>query len=132
MGALNRAAILAAHDIRTERVEVPDWGGHVFVRTMTGTERDAFEAVMLRTRGEDIERNLENFRARLLTYCLVDEAGAPVFMAEDDAKALGEKAIPALQKLFNVATRLNAMTEQDVKELTANLKGGPSGSSISG
>jgi len=132
MSALTRSAILAALDIRTERVEIPDWGGHVFVRTMTGTERDAFEAATLKTRGEDIERNLENYRARLLTYCLVDETGAPVFVAEDDAKALGEKAIPALQKLFNVATRLNAMTEQDVKELTANLKGGPSASSISG
>jgi len=132
MGILTRAEIFAVQDLRREEVTLPEWGGSVFVRTMTGTERDAFEAAMLKTRGEDIERNLENYRARLLTYCVVDEAGAPIFVAEDDAKALGEKAIPALQKLFNVATRLNAMTESDLKELTANLKGGPSGSSISG
>ncbi len=130
--SLTRTEIFAVQDLHREQVYIPEWDGFVFVRTMTGTERDAFEAGMLKVQGEDIERNLANYRARLLTYCVVDETGAPIFLAEDDAKALGEKAIPALKKLFNVATRLNAMSESDVRELTANLKGGPSGSSISG
>jgi hypothetical protein len=135
MGALTRAAILAAEDLRRERVDVPEWGGHVFVRTMTGTERDAFEGGIVQRRngsGGSPERTLDNYRARLLTYVVVDEVGAPIFAREDDAKALGEKSIAALERLFNVATRLNAITEQDVQALTENLAPGRSGSSTSG
>jgi hypothetical protein len=132
-GALTRAQILGSQDLRTERVDISEWGGHVFVRTMTGTERDAFEAGLLQRRnGGSLERSLENYRARLLTYVVVDDLGAPIFAREDDAKALGEKSIAALERLFNVATRLNAITEQDVRALTENLASGRSGSSTSG
>jgi hypothetical protein len=140
VGALTRHAILAAEDLTRERVKIPAWGGYVYVRTMTGRERDAFETAMIRQRADEDEddaeedggdRNLENYRARLLTYCVVDDQGQPIFVAEEDAKALGEKSIAALQRLFNVATRLNAITEQDVKDLVGNSGAGPSGGSSS-
>ena len=41
---LNREAILAAEDLPRELVEVPEWGGAVYVRALTGAERDQFEA----------------------------------------------------------------------------------------
>ncbi len=48
MGLLTKDDILGADDLATEDVEVPEWGGCVRVRALTGTERDAFEAAMFR------------------------------------------------------------------------------------
>ena len=42
MNILSKDAILAADDLPRETVHVPEWGGDVYVRTMSGTDRDAF------------------------------------------------------------------------------------------
>jgi hypothetical protein len=115
---LTRAEILAIKDLQTVDIYVPEWNSWVCVRTMMGWERDAFEASLLERRGETAERRLENYRARLLTYVVVDQVGAPVFAREDDAKALGEKSIAALERLFNVAVRLNSISDADIRSLT--------------
>ena len=47
MTYLSRDAILQREDIKTEDVEVPEWGGTVRVRGMTGVQRDAFEASLI-------------------------------------------------------------------------------------
>ena len=52
MPILNKAAILAAEDLKTETVAVPEWGGEVRVRTLTGTERDAFESGLVAEGGK--------------------------------------------------------------------------------
>ena len=42
--ALTRDEICGISDLRTERVDIPEWGGrHVFVRMMSGLEKVAFE-----------------------------------------------------------------------------------------
>ena len=51
MTLLSKTAILAAQDLQTEDVEVPEWGGAVRVRSFTGRERDVFEAGMIRGEG---------------------------------------------------------------------------------
>jgi len=48
MSLLSKTAILAANDLKSEDIEVPEWGGAVRVRSFTGRERDAFEASMVR------------------------------------------------------------------------------------
>ena len=47
MTYLSRDTILQREDIKTEDVEVPEWGGTVRVRGMSGVERDAFEAGLI-------------------------------------------------------------------------------------
>ena len=40
---LSKEQILQADDLKTETVEVPEWGGDVLLRELRGRERDAFE-----------------------------------------------------------------------------------------
>lgn len=103
MGMLDKAAILAADDLPRETVAVPEWGGEVCVRTMTGTERDAFESGLLAKEGR-----MENVRARLVSLTLCDEQGERLF---DDAEVatLGKKSARALDRVFAVAQRLNGI-----------------------
>lgn len=109
MRILTKEAILAADDLPRELVNVPEWGGDVFVRTMTGTDRDAFEASLIGKEGR-----MENVRARLVSLALCNEAGERMF---DDAEiaALGKKSARALDRVFNVAQRLNGIGTEQVE-----------------
>ena len=51
MKALTRDEILGADDLKTESVKVPEWGGTVLVRELTGAERDEWEASVVKTNG---------------------------------------------------------------------------------
>ena len=111
MGLLGREQILGAVDLPTVDVDVPEWGGTVRVRMMTGVERDAFEAATITRHGKKIEQNLANIRARLVALCVVDEKGGRLF-SEADAEALGKKSAAALNRVFAAAQQLNALTEE--------------------
>jgi hypothetical protein len=125
---LTRDAILTANDIRTEEVDVPEWGGVVLVRGMTGTERDAFEARVVETHGKTTRVNLVNFRAKFVASVCVDDAGQPLF-TEADIAALGKKSAAALQRVFNVAQRLSGLSDEDVDELVKKSENGQSADS---
>lgn len=127
MSLLSRSQILESDDLVTEDVPVPEWGGDVRVRTLTGTERDAFE---LSISGDGKKKNLENLRARLAALCIIDEDGQRVF-SDDDVRKLGLKSAGALGTVFDVASRLNGLTEKDVEELAGNSEAAPSGASTS-
>ncbi|MCC6347888.1 MAG: hypothetical protein IT388_11925 [Nitrospirales bacterium] len=116
---LNKDQILGAQDLTHEDVHVPEWGGTVRIRMMTGSERDAFEAAVYETKGKDVTVNRENFRAQLLARVLVDEEGKRLF-SDAEIKALGSKSAAALNRLFPVAQKLNGLAADDVEELTKN------------
>jgi hypothetical protein len=127
MATLTKEQILKAEDLKTEIVEVEEWGGSVNVRTMTGTERDAFEQSIVE--GKD-KTNLANIRARLCAVTIVDENGNRLFNDEDVVE-LGKKSAAALDRVATVAQKLNGFRNKDIEELGKNLSKGQSGDSIS-
>jgi len=106
---LSRDSILTATDLKKEEVAVPEWGGSVFVRTMSGSERDAFESVQLKDPHKD-------FRARMAVQTVCDENGELLF-SPADVDAVGKKSAAALDRVFALACRINGFTKQDVDEL---------------
>ena len=90
------------------------FGKSVFVREMTGAERDAFEAAQVEA-GKD-GKALVNFRARLLVQVLVDETGARIF-TDADAAEIGKLPARGLSKPFDVASKVNSLTPEDEREL---------------
>lgn len=125
---LSREDILSAEDLQQEVVEVPEWGGSLYVRGMDGTSRDAFERDMVTIKGKDVSTNWQNFRAKLVARCAVDAEGKRLF-TDSDAAALGRKSAAALQRVFVVAQRLNGLSDAEVEELTADLKADQNGAS---
>jgi hypothetical protein len=122
---LTAAEILAAVDNVTEVVQVPEWGGAVRVRGMTGYDRDAFERALVNIRGKDVDTNWTNLRAKLISRTVVDEDERLLFK-ETDVVALGRKSAKALDRVFEVSQRLSGIGQTDVEELTAALKDAPS------
>lgn len=128
---LNKQTILAAQDLVTEAVDVSEWGGTVHVRTMNGLERDNFEKSLLVGEGKNRQVDMTNMRARLVCLCAVDEEGNRLF-DDGDADALGKKSAAALDRVAEVARRLNGMSEKDVGNIAKNSEAAPSGASTSG
>jgi hypothetical protein len=123
--ALNRDAILGAVDVQTEKVDVPEWGGDVFVRGLTGDELDNFQGSIRQFRpsfdGKGMEPVLiqDGMRAKLLVKCLVDELGARLF-TDQDASALGGKSGTVIDRLYDVAARLSGLSEEERDALEGN------------
>jgi len=130
---LTRDLILAADDLKTEEVEVPEWGGVVLVREMTGMERDQYERRMVQAKGNEPGINLDglvNIRAWVAAACMVDGSGKRLF-TERDVMSLGRKSAAALGRVYDVATRLSGLMRGDLDELEKNSENIPNGGSIS-
>lgn len=116
---LNRDQIIEKDDSNKVRVDIPEWEGFVFVKMMTGEERDAFEESLVDRNGQDVRRNLQNFRSKLSARVVCDENGNLLF-DEKDILALGRKSARALDRIVTAAQRLNAIEQKDVEDLTKN------------
>ncbi len=109
---LTRDAILRVEDLPLHEVAVPEWGGMVLIRAMTGGERDRFEAAWKQDPSSDI-------RARLAQATLCNPAGDLIFKLED-VPSLSAKSSKALDRIFTAATIHNGITDRDVEELRKN------------
>ncbi len=131
-----RDKILGAEDRPFEDVPTPEWekDGVPVVRiiTMSSDDRDEWEAAALIARAREQGTNrLRGLRAELVARCAVDpETGERIFGAED-VPELGKKSAKVLDRLFAAATRLNAVTDSDMKALEKNSARGRTGDSFS-
>lgn len=130
MGILTRDEILSIDDVKTETVDVPEWGGEVIVRNVGGRDRDRWEASLTQQRGNQTVQNLDNMRAKLVVKAVVDEDGNRVF-SDQDANALGGKSSAAIVRVFNVAARLSGIGDDAIEDALGNSDAVPSDGSIS-
>jgi hypothetical protein len=98
MKALNRDAILGHNDLNLRKVEVPEWGGHVFVKPMTVEQSDALAFT---------DPKKESVRAKMIVFCTCDEKGNPLF-TEDDIIPLTKKSATTINKLLIQINEVNA------------------------
>lgn len=118
MPGLTANQILSANDTKVEPVEVPEWGGTVYVRVLRGTDRDQFEEWVNKEKDKSV-------RCRFLVLSLCDEKGNLLFTAEQ-MKSLNEKSGDVLARVFERAWDINYLSPKAVEELG---KDSPSGQS---
>lgn len=127
--SLSRDAILGAADSQTETVDVPEWGGKVTVRSLTGREADDYQNSLRKfVNGQIVVQ--PNSRAKLVVRALVDDTGARLF-SDKDAEQLGRKSAKVLDRLWDVAARLSGLSEAEQEEIEGNSDAAQSGASTS-
>ena len=121
---ITKEEILGAEDLPSREVEVPEWSKDKKVRlgTMTGVDRDAYEASIYDVSGKDVKIIRENFRSKLLARTIIDEKGKRLF-TEKEVELLGKKSSKALDRLFPIAQELNGLRPEDTEKFTKNSKG---------
>ena len=127
MKTLTKSDIFAADDLPTENVDIPEWGGVLTVRTLTGTERDEFEnAVAKATRGERMD--LRGLKVRLVQLTVLNGDGGLMFN-EAELSKLNNKSASVIDRIFQVSQRLNGLAAEDVEEMMENSNADPAGDS---
>jgi hypothetical protein len=109
---LSKSAILSAPDLQPVAIDVPEWGGRIYIRPMTGAERDRWEIDHLGNPGVDV-------RARLAVSILCDESGKLLF-GREDIPDLTQKSAHALDRIWSAGTKLCRITNEDVEALRKN------------
>lgn len=130
MDYLSKEAILAADDILTEAVYVPEWKGTVIVCGLTGAAKDAYDKSIIEIKGTKRTVNLDHLRAKLLVRTLVTPERQPLF-TESDIIKLGTKSASVLDRLCAVAQRLSGMRPEDAEELKKTSEPIPTDDSVS-
>jgi len=117
---LSKEQILGADDRKTVELEVPEWNGIVYLRMMSGRERDALEDSM--QPGKNGKQNFKGFRSRFAALVLADETGKRLF-TDAEAIQLGEKSAAALDRILDRGLEINGMSKDQVEEMAGNSKG---------
>ena len=120
MKLLNREALLEKEDLEIIEVDLGKGEG-VCVRQMTGYERDLWERSIINVDDKGkVERKLDDFRAKL-AVCTVCGKDGKLLFEQVDAKALSRMMSAArLEKIVEVAQKINKITEEDKEELVKN------------
>lgn len=135
MTLLNFDDIVASQDKEYQDVDVPEWGGTVRIATMSGEDRDRWELSMMQA-DDSSERGFKlNFdaysRVRLVAMCLVDNNFSRIFTTTEEMDALAKKSGKVMDLLYDVAQRVNGITDSDIDDLEKNsvsVQNGDSGS----
>jgi len=112
---LNKEQIIAANDIESEVVQVPEWGGEVVVQGITLAEKDIWTDSIM----NDGKANMDGASARLCILSMRGEDNELLFGLED-VDELQKKSASAMDRVFQVAQRLSGIGQEDIEETVKN------------
>jgi hypothetical protein len=118
--------ILGADDLPIELTEVPEWSGSVYVTGMTGEQRGALEkacTIEATIEGERDRLDAEKFMISVCALCLVNKDRERLFVGDEAVQKLNRKSSAALQRVFDVASRLSRLTKKSREDLKGNSAG---------
>jgi hypothetical protein len=118
--ALTLSEILGKDDGKIISVNVPEWGGDVCLRVMSGAERDEYESFLLSKMKDGKLADNRGLKQKLLTLTLCDEKGVRMVDAPQDAAKLFAKSASVLQSLFEKAQIHNGLRDEDVEAVGKN------------
>lgn len=121
---LSREQIQNAQDFKKESVEVPEWGGTVYIRTMTAGHFDAYQIRAMESRGVDDALNpqaIRDARVILISYTLCDASGDLLFDDEEGIEILRQKDGLVIDRLSEKAMAINGLSEAAIEDAKKNL-----------
>ena len=113
MAYLTIEDIQKADDIKTQDVELPEWGGSVKVCGMSGRMRGNLE--------NKIAANAPHSDVKMMVVldCTLNADGSKMFGSKDRGW-LQEKAAGPIEKIFEAACKLSGIGEGAVEEAEGN------------
>lgn len=128
---LSAEDILAADDVDVREEHVPEWGGTVLLRGLSGTDRDAYEASLTMQRGDKTIPDPRNMRAKLVGRAIVKDDRKTRAFTDQQISALGAKNGAVLDRLFEVVADMSGLSNGAVEDAEGNSEGVQSDASIS-
>lgn len=121
---LDRDALLKKEVLKVEKVELPG-DEFVYVRMMTGRERDLFERSLLKEivdkKGNTTyKQSLEDFRAKMVVNVVCNELGENLLKPGDYNLLSQNMSAAKLELIVNAAQALNKISDADKEALVKN------------
>lgn len=119
--------IKAALDLKAEKVAVPEWDCELYVQSMNGEQREAYEAATTHVSDENkVSIVHENMRAKLLVQCVHEvkedgSIGEAVFEnTPEDLALISAKSSAVLERLIKIAQRLSGIGKEAEEAIAKN------------
>ncbi len=117
---LSRDEILAANDLPTEQVDVPEWqpDGYVLVRALTAAEWIDVGRMTMKSdngNGATDDRAMLQLMLKIPAMCIVDANGQRLF-SDADIEALGKKNPLPLRRIMDTVQRLSDLDRDAAKK----------------
>ena len=136
---LTRDMIIQVQDFIKEEVQVPEWGGSVFIRSMTVKDSDEMDQYYLRkakpktkakfkTSGKSKVKLTEDdldiddlgavigMRVEFVSRCLCDESGDLLLDDDEGREILLHKNANVIERLYDAAIRVNNRDEDTAEQ----------------
>lgn len=116
---LSREDILSKNDLKREVVSVPEWSGDICVSEMTAAARDEWEQAII---SKDDGGRIVNPRAKLVAATVIDPDSGKLLFTESDILALSRLSAKAIDRITDVAQRINGLSSQAIDAIDAAEK----------
>jgi hypothetical protein len=128
MAHLTKEQILGVSDANVVSVDVPEWGGSVWLRKFSGAARDKWDLFIAANTGPDakFKQEARNIRATLVALTLCDEMGQSLGFTPSEVEQLSGKDGGVLGRLYEKANELNKLTKESQEDLVKNSPSGQS------
>lgn len=117
MRVLKLDDIVSAVDLALEEVEVPEWGGVVFLRGLTAGELEHLENAF----SGNTDREKFEFAVQLLAISMVSQDGQRI-VTEDRVGILRDRSAAVVFRLVKACGEIN---HKDFEDLVGNSPSGP-------
>ncbi len=118
---LTKEQILAASP-KLKEIEVPEWGGSVFIRPVTLEEQGKLADLEARHEKSSAAVRIRHCTLSLLQWTVCGEDGKQLFTAEDLAGLMSKSSASAFLRLRDAVLRFSGLTEESRRELEKNLQ----------
>jgi hypothetical protein len=114
---LTREQIVEASKAQLPRrtVAIPELGGDVNVRGMSGKELSLFNESLFTGKGKKRKVVTVNIQAKMAVRCIEDADGHRLF-TDDDAEWMGNMRADALGRIFKAIQELSGLGDDDDEE----------------
>lgn len=116
MTMLSRADILAANDLPTKTIKVPEWKGSVTLRAWSAETGVAIAKLSAEAAAMGF---VEQLPEKILALSVINPDGTLMF-TEDDLSALSKKSPAALHRVYHAAMALNNVSHAESDEAPKN------------
>lgn len=107
---LTKDQILNASDLEVSEVQVPEWGGSVYVRVLSIDDARDLQQTLTANGDDPIE---------LFILVTCDENGTLLF-TRDEAQALRKRSFKAINRIIAAANKVNGFTAKAVDTAEGN------------
>lgn len=120
--------VFDAEDVKYDDVPVPEWGGKIRLRSLSGKERDKFEDSCVKKKmkkgREETHSVTKEVKSKLVVMSAIHKNGKQFFVQGQEAR-LNEKNAAVLDRLWEACCKLSGFSDEQLEELMGNSESAP-------